>query len=268
MPNHIHPLAAVDPRAELGDDVTIGPFCSIGPNVCVGDGTQMDSHVTVSGHVRIGEHNRMHPGVVLGGEPQDISYRGSDTRVEIGDHNVFRECVTVNRATEKEDGVTEVGDGCYLMAYSHIAHDCKISNRVILANSVMLGGHVHLHDDVTISGGTGVHHFATIGSYAFVTGLSRVMHDVPPYMLADGSPTRPRCVNVIALKRNNFPADVIKALAEAHRLFYRAKVGLDHARELLRQEGQLVPAVNHFLSFIQNQQEGRHGRSRERRRAA
>ncbi|HND55255.1 MAG TPA: acyl-ACP--UDP-N-acetylglucosamine O-acyltransferase, partial [Pirellulaceae bacterium] len=140
--------------------------------------------------------------------------------------------------------------------------------RIVIANGTLLGGHVHVHDDATLSGAIAVHHFTTVGSFSFVSGLSRVLHDVPPYMLVEGIPSRPRCVNLVALKRNNFPPDVIEALSEAHRLLYRARVGLDHAREMLRSHGLLVPAVNHLLAFIQNQQEGRHGRGRERRRAA
>jgi UDP-N-acetylglucosamine acyltransferase len=168
----------------------------------------------------------------------------------------------------KEEGVTVMGDRCFLMAGCHVAHDCRLGDRIVMANATLLGGHVHIHDDATISGGVAVHHFATIGSFSFVSGLSRVLHDVPPFMLVDGTPTRPRCVNLVALKRNDFPDDIIKALSEAHRLLYRAKVGLDHAREILRGNGLLVPTVNHLLTFVQNQHEGRHGRGRERRRAA
>ena len=137
-----------------------------------------------------------------------------------------------------------------------------------VANATLLGGHVHVYDHATLSGGIGVHHFSTIGRYAFVGGLSRVIHDVPPFMLAEGQPARPRCVNVVALKRNNFSVEAIHCISEAHRLLYRAKVGLDHAREILRNNDKLVPAVNELLNFIQTQQEGKHGRSRERRRAA
>jgi len=268
MSTIISKLADVDPRAEIGSDVEIGPFCVVGPYARIGDGTRLVSQVTLMGHVDIGRHNRICPATVIGGEPQDISYRGSDTRVVIGDNNLIREGVTINRATEKEDGITAVGSNNFLMANSHVAHDCKVGNRVVLANGTLLGGHVHIDDHASISGNACVHHYATVGSYAFVSGLSRVLHDVPPFMLADGMPTRPRCINVVALKRNDFSSDAIKCLAEAHRLIYRAKVGLDHAREILRGNNQLLPHVNQLLAFIQTQQEGRHGRARERRRAA
>jgi UDP-N-acetylglucosamine acyltransferase len=267
MPN-ISPLADVDPKADIAEDVSIGPFCSIGPEVSIGRGTRLVNSVTLLGHVRIGRDNTIYPNVVIGGEPQDISYRGTNTRVVIGDGNVIREGVTINRASEKEDGVTWVGDDNFLMAGCHVAHDCRLGSRIIMANGALLGGHVHVHNDASLSGGVGVHHFTTIGSFSFVGGLSRVLHDVPPYMLCEGAPARPRCINIVALKRNNFSAAVVDALAEAHRLLYRGKVGLDHAREILRGNDQLCPQVNELLSFIQGQTEGRHGRSREARRAA
>ncbi|HEY2761578.1 MAG TPA: acyl-ACP--UDP-N-acetylglucosamine O-acyltransferase [Pirellulales bacterium] len=268
MPTSIAPQAVVDPKAEIGDDVHIGPFCVIGPNVKIGHGTRLENNVTLMGHVTLGEDNQLFPGVVVGAPPQDLSYRGSNTQVVIGDHNVFRESVTINRATEKEDGITRVGSHNFLMACSHVAHDCKVGNHIIMANGTLLGGHVHIYDHATLSGGIGIHHFTTVGRYAFVGGLARVIHDVPPFMLAEGHPARPRCINVVALKRNNFSTEAIECLSEAHRLLYRAKVGLDHAREILRTNDKLVPAVNELLSFIQTQQEGKHGRSRERRRAA
>lgn len=268
MATYIGEHAAIDSRAEIDHDVEIGPFCVIGPHVRIGRGTRLENGVTVMGHVTIGQDNHFYPGVVIGGEPQDLSYRGSETQVVIGDHNTLREGVTINRATEKEDGVTSLGNHNFLMACSHVAHDCRLGSHIVIANGVLLGGHVHIHDHASLSGGVAVHHYATIGSYSFVAGLSRVLHDVPPFMLVDGHPTRPRCINVVALKRKNFSPEAVNCLAEAHRLLYRAKVGLDHAREILRGNDQLVPQVNELLSFVQNQQEGQHGRARERRRAA
>ena len=261
-------MAAVDPQAKIAAGANIGPFCVIGPDAEIGRGTILHNNVTVMGKVTIGEHNVIYPNVVIGAEPQDLSFQGSVTQVIIGDRNVFREGVTINRGTEKEDGITSVGDDGFYMAGCHIAHDCRVGSRVVMANGSMLGGHVHIHDQVTISGMVGIHHFTTVGSYSFVGGLSRVLHDVPPFMLVEGIPARPRCVNVVALKRNDFPADHIKALAEAHRLIYRAKVGLEQARELMRGNDGLIPPVNHLLTFVQEQQEGRHGRSRDFRRAA
>lgn len=268
MSTYVADNVAIDPRAEIDEDVEIGPFCVIGPDVRIGRGTRLLNQVTLMGQVTIGRYNKIFPGTVIGAEPQDVSYQGSATEVVIGDHNVFREGVTINRATEKEEGVTTVGDHNYLMANCHVAHDCRLGSRIILANGTLLGGHVHIEDYAALSGTACVHHYTTIGTYAFVGGLSRVLHDVPPYMLAEGQPTRPRCINVVALKRNDFSPEAIRSLSEAHRLIYRAKVGLDHAREILRGNDQLLPQVNQLLAFIQNQQEGKHGRARERRRAA
>ncbi|HEX4000825.1 MAG TPA: acyl-ACP--UDP-N-acetylglucosamine O-acyltransferase [Pirellulales bacterium] len=259
---------SIDPRAEIADDVEIGPFSVVGPHVRIGRGTRLENNVTLMGRVTIGRDNHIFPGVVIGGHPQDISYRGTDTQVIIGDGNVIREAVTINRASEKEDGITSVGSHNFLMGGCHVAHDCRLGDHIIIANATLLGGHVRIHDHASLSGGVAVHHYATLGSYSFTAGISRVLHDVPPYMLSDGNPARPRCINVVALKRNDFSTETIHCLAEAHRLLYRAKVGLDHAREILRSNDQLVPHVNALLSFIQDQQEGKHGRARERRRAA
>ncbi|MBN1589365.1 MAG: acyl-ACP--UDP-N-acetylglucosamine O-acyltransferase, partial [Pirellulales bacterium] len=253
MATYISEQASVDSRARIEDDVHIGPFCVVGPEAHIGRGTRLESNVTLMGRVTLGEDNHLYPGAVIGGDPQDISYAGSDTQVIIGDHNLIRECVTINRGSEKEDGVTWVGNHNFLMACCHVAHDCHVGSHCIITNNSLLGGHVHLHDHATLSGAVAVHHFATVGSYAFVAGCSAVRHDVPPYMLSEGFPSRPRCINVVALKRNNFAPEVINALAEAHRLLYRAKVGLDHAREILRGNDMLVPDVNHLLSFVQYQ---------------
>lgn len=268
MATSIAANAWVDPRAQIDEDVEIGPFCTIGPNVRIKSGTRLLNAVTLMGHVDLGHDNVLYANTVIGGEPQDLSYGGSNTKVEIGDSNVFRESVTVNRATEKEDGITRIGDHNYFMAGSHVAHDCKLGNRIIIANATLLGGHVHVQDHASLSGGVAVHHYTTIGSYSFIGGLSRVLHDVPPYMLCEGAPARPRCINIVAMKRNQFTTEAIDALAEAHRLLYRAKVGLEAAREVLKGNNRIVPQVASLLAFIEGQQEGRHGRGRELRRAA
>lgn len=260
--------AVVDPRAELDEEVRIGHHCVIGPNIRVGRGTRLENNVTLTGNTTIGRDNHLFPGVVIGAEPQDLSYQGSPTQVIIGDGNVFRESVTINRATEKEDGFTSVGNNCYMMTCSHVAHDCKVGDRVIMANNVMLGGHVHVAHDATLSGGCAVHHFASIGCYSFVSGLSRVLHDVPPYMLVEGFPARPRTVNVVALKRKNFSNEAIKALMEAYRLLYRSRVGMEHARDILSAGKPMLDELRVLFDFIEGSQGGRHGRGRDRRKAA
>jgi UDP-N-acetylglucosamine acyltransferase len=268
MATSISQLAVIDPKAEIDDEVEIGPFCVVGPKVRIGRGTRLENNVTIIGRVTLGQFNHIYPGAVLGGDPQDVTYRGSDTEVIIGDYNILRECVTVNRASEKEEGITRVGSHNFLMACCHVAHDCVLGDRIIIANNTLLAGHVHVHDHASLSGQVAVHHFATIGNYSFVAGCSAVRHDVPPYMLVEGYPAKPRCINSVGLKRNDFSPAVIQALAEAHKLIYRQKVGLDNAWEILRANGHLVPQVNHLLSFIQGQHEGMHGRGRERRLAA
>jgi UDP-N-acetylglucosamine acyltransferase len=154
------------------------------------------------------------------------------------------------------------------MGNAHIAHDCKLGNNIVIANGSLLAGHVHVHDNASISGGCGVHHYVTIGSYCFLATLSRALHDVPPYMLVEGIAAKPRCINIVALKRNNFSSEAIDSLAMANRLLYRSKVGLVHAREILSSKNQLTPEVEHLLSFVAGQSEGKHGRGREQRRAA
>jgi UDP-N-acetylglucosamine acyltransferase len=268
MATTISNLASVDSRAVIEDDVEIGPFCTVGPSVRIGRGTRLENSVTLMGRVTLGEYNHLYPGAVLGGDPQDLSYRGSDTEVIVGDHNIIRENVTINRASEKEDGITRIGNHNFLMACCHVAHDCVLGDSIIIANNSLLAGHVHVHDHASLSGQVAVHHFASIGSYSFVAGCSAVRHDVPPYMLVEGFPAKPRCVNAVGLKRNNFPPSVVFALSEAHKLIFRQKIGLDNAWEILRNNGHLGPQVNHLLSFIQGQHEGQHGRGRERRIAA
>jgi len=268
MATSIAANAWIDPRAEISDDVEIGPFCMVGPGASIGRGSRLLNSVTLMGNVTLGRDNLVYPNVVLGAEPQDLSYHGTDTRVEIGNGNTFREGVTVNCASEKEDGVTRIGDQNFLMAGVHVAHDCQLGNHIVIANGTLLAGHVHVHDHASISGGCAIHHFVTIGSYSFLAALSRALHDVPPYMLVEGIAAKPRCINIVALKRNNFSSKSIDCLAVVNRLLYRSKVGLTHAREILRSKDQITPEVEKLFAFIETQSEGKHGRGREAVRKA
>ena len=267
MPD-IHPTAIIEPGARIAPDAVVGPYCLVSGHAEIGSATVLSNHVTILGDTRIGDRNQIHANCVIGGEPQDLSYQGTRTRVVIGDDNIIREGVTINRATEKESGETTIGNANFLMACSHVAHDCRVGDHVILANGVLLGGHVRVHSHASLSGAVAVHHWATIGSWSFVAGLSRVLHDVPPFMLCEGMPARPRCINVVALKRGGFGPEAVDAITEAYRLLYRAKVGLKSAAEILQSQGMLLPPVSQLIEFLTNQQEGRHGRARERRRAA
>lgn len=267
MASFISPQSSVDPRAEIGDDVYIGPFCVVGPHARIGAGTQLDNNVTISGHVELGENNRLFPGVVIGGEPQDLGYRGEPTKVVIGDGNVFREAVTVNRASTKERGVTTVGSNNFFMAGSHVAHDCNVGSHVVLTNATLLGGHVHVHDRAILAGAVGVHQFTTIGSYSFVGAHVRVLQDVPPFMMVDGTPPRVRCINLVGLKRQGFTPEAIASLQEAHRLLFRLRVGVTKCRETLLEHGRLIPETLHLCDFIEKRYTERHGRSRQQLRS-
>jgi UDP-N-acetylglucosamine acyltransferase len=264
MASLIAETAAVDPRAEIADGVEIGPYCVVGPDVKIGRNTRLIAHVCLLGWVEMGESNVVSPFTVIGGDPQDVSYHGARTKVEIGDHNVIREGVTINRATEKEDGITRLGSHNFLMATSHVAHDCKLGDRITIANGSMLGGHVHVESHASISGGVAVHHYTSIGGYAFVGGQSRIIHDVPRYMLVDGNPSKVRCINVVGLKRNGISPEAIDALHEAHRLIYRAKMNVKQAAPILESHGHLLPEVQKLLDFVDSQHAGKHGRARER----
>lgn len=260
--------AIVDPRAKLAPGVRIGHYCVVGPGVSIGRNTTVANHVTLCGNITIGENNRIFQGAVLGGEPQDLSYQGSDTQVIIGDGNIIREYVTINRASEKEDGTTRLGDNNFLMAHVHLGHDVHVGDRVVMANNVMIGGHVHIGNDITIAGGVGINQFTSIGSLSFISALSRVLHDVPPFMIVEGQPAHPRCVNTIGLKRNGYSEEDVRVLQDAYKLMYRSKVGIESAREQLLNAGPIRPVMRQFFDFIDYSCGGAHGRGRDRRRKA
>ena len=264
--SRISALAHVDPKARLGRGVSIGPFCTVGPDVTIGDDTELESHVSIVGHTVVGARNRFFPATNIGGEPQDKSYRESRTRLIIGDDNVFREGVTVNRGAEKEDHTTRIGSHNLLMANSHVAHNCHIFDNVILVNGVLLGGHVHVHDSAIVSGNSVVHHFSTLGTLSFVSGGCRIPHDIPPYMLAAGSdnPTI-KMINIVGMRRAGTAEQTIQLVKLAFRLFFRRNRSLAVVREKLteRCEGALPTEITRLLTFIEAQQRGHMGRGRE-----
>ena len=268
MSTQIAQTAIVDPRAKIGRNVQVGHFCVIGPDVTIGDNTRLENNVVMAGVVRMGEDNHIFSGCVIGSEPQDTSYRDTDTCVEIGDGNTLREHCTVNRATEKEDGVTRIGDNNYLMTGTHVAHDCKLGDRIVIANNAMLGGHVHVGNDVTFAGGVGVNHFATIGQMSFISAMSRVLHDVPPFMIVDGQPAKPRAINSVGLKRHDYPSDDVRVLTDAYKLLYRSRVGLESAKTELLSRGQIRPVLIHLFDFLDQAAGGIHGRGRHHRKKA
>lgn len=266
MQSGISPLSQVDPRAKIGKGVQIGPFCLVGPDVEIGDETVLTSHVVLTGKTRIGMKNRFSPNCVIGGDPQDVSWQDSETEIRIGDNNIFREGVTVNRGAEKEDGVTRIGNHNMFMANSHVAHNCNIANNVILVNGVLLGGHVHVHDSAIVSGNSVVHHFSTLGRLSFVSGGCRVPHDIPPFMLAAGSDNPElKTINIVGMKRAGISATSIDLVKEAFRLLYRRNRSLEDVRQYFASTlGDIIPLeLSTLLNFVENQKAGRLGRARE-----
>lgn len=268
MANSIHPTAIVDPRAVLEGNVTIGPYSIVSGGTFIGSGTELHNHVTIMGNVRIGRDNQFYPNCVIGGDPQDRGYRGEPTWVVIGDRNVFREAVTVHRGTTKEMGITRVGDDNYIMANGHLAHDVMFGSRIYMANATLLSGHVHVHDDANISGSVGIHHFCTVGSFCFIGGLTKIVTDVPPYMLVDGNPAEVRNVNLVGLRRRGMSNSELQSLNEAYRLLYRARMGTEQARKVLEGHGQMTEATTNLFNFLETQHAGRRGRGREKPRVA
>jgi len=266
METRISPMSQVDPKASIGKGVIIGPFCVVGPNVCLGDGTILHSHVVITGATTVGLNNRFWPNCVIGGDPQDVSWQASETEIVIGDNNIFREGVTVNRGAEKEDGVTRIGNNNMFMANSHVAHNCRIFNNVILVNGVLLGGHVHVHDGAIVSGNSVVHHFSTLGRLSFVSGGCRVPHDIPPFMLAAGSddPTL-KTINVVGMRRAGISNSTIDTIKEAFRLLYRRNRPLDEVRQYFHDslQGTIPIELSMLLTFVENQRAGKLGRARE-----
>jgi UDP-N-acetylglucosamine acyltransferase len=257
----IHPSAVIHPAAQISDNVKIGPYSVCGENVSIGSGTTIGAHVVLDGWCRIGEHNTIHTGAVIGSPPQDMKYKGEKTKLTIGNHNVIREFVTLNIGTKGGGGETKVGDGNLLMAYSHVAHDCIIGNRVVMANAATLGGHVVLEDGVIMSGLSGVHHFVRIGSLSIVGGCSKVLVDIPPYCMVDGRPAKVRGLNVIGLRRSKVPLETRNALKEAYRLLYRSELNIDKALEKIAAEVPDNPEVRHVVEFIKETARGKSGRA-------
>jgi len=272
----IHPTAFVDPQAELGRDVIIGPFCYIGPGVILGDGCRLIAHVTLLGPAEFGPRNTFYPFATLGAAPQDLKYKGGPTRLIVGADNIFREQATAHRGTEvdrRSEGITRIGNHNLLMVGVHVAHDSDIGNDIILANYVQIAGHVRIEDRVVVGGASAMHHFVTVGRAAYVGGMTRVTHDVPPYVKVLGYDQEVRAVNVAGLQRWNVPAESIAALRQAFKLLYARRRGCSPGRtqEALREieSNGLVhdEHVRYLVEFLRRKLEvGVFGRVRERDR--
>jgi len=249
----VHATAIVSPQARLGRDVSIGPYAIVEDGTVIGDGCEIRAHAVVKRHTCLGSGNRVHEGAVLGGEPQDLSFRGHETRLVIGDRNVIREGATIHRST-KEGGATVVGSECFLMAYTHVAHDNRIGDRVILANNVMLAGHVELGERAFLGGGAGVHQFCRVGRLAMVGGNAKVVQDCLPFVITDGHPARARGLNVVGLRRAGVPASQLGTLREAYRLLVRSGLHLDDAIEKMTALGD--PLVDEMIAFVRGSTRG------------
>ena len=226
----IHPTALVDPAAELDSSVSVGPYTLIGPHVRIGAGTTVGAHCVIEGRTTIGAHNRIFQFNSIGAVPQDKKYAGEPTELRIGDHNTIREFCTFNLGVPGAGGLTTVGNHNWIMAYTHIAHDCHVANHTTLANNTTLAGHVNLTDWVTVGGLTGIHQFVSVGEHAMVGFASAVTQDVPPFMLVDGNPLAVRGLNLVGLKRRDFSPARIAAIKQMHKLLYRQGLTLEAAR--------------------------------------
>jgi len=263
MATQIHPTAVVAQGAELGVDVVIGPYSVVGGSVRVGDRTRIGPHVVLDGVTRLGAENIIVGQANLGGPPQDLSYRGEPTWLEIGDRNTIREFVTINRGTIKGGGITKVGHGCLLMACCHVAHDCELGNGVILANGVLLAGHVLVGDGANIGGAAAANQFVSIGRYAYIGGMTRVSQDAPPFMLLEGHQARVRQVNVVGLERAGFERARIEALQAAFRTIYRSGDPQSQSIERLKSDSSATPEVHELCAMLEQQAHGHKGRYRE-----
>lgn len=250
----IHPTAIIEPGAEIGDGCEIGPYCVIGANVQLGPGCWLQHHVSISGPSRIGQANRFFAFGSIGQQTQDLKYVGEPTFLEVGDGNTFREFCTVHRGTAP-GSVTKVGNRGNFLAYSHIAHDCIVGDSVIFSNNGTIAGHVTVEDFAIIGGLTAVHQFCRIGRHAITGGCSKIVQDVPPFMIADGNPAEIRGFNKVGLERHGFTEESVKRIKEAYRTVYRSNLNLQQAVEQLRAEPP-SPEISHLVAFVTSSQRG------------
>jgi UDP-N-acetylglucosamine acyltransferase len=252
----IHPTAIIDPGAELDPTVTVGPYAIIRENVSIGAGTEIGPHVVIEPYVTIAPECRIFQFAALGGIPQAVKFGGEKTYLKIGKGTVIREFVTVHRGTEFGGGITEVGEENYLMAYSHIAHDCKTGRKVILANAATLAGHIDIGDHVTVGGLVAIHQFVRIGDYAYVGGKSAVVKDIPPYVIAAGDRATLHGLNTVGLKRHGMSQGTLSQLKKAYRIIFRIGLTLNESVERVRAEVELVPEVVAFIEFLKSSNRG------------
>jgi UDP-N-acetylglucosamine acyltransferase len=251
----IHPSAIVDGRAEIGAGTIVGPYCVIGAEVALGQDCWLQHHVTLSGPTRAGARNKFYAYCSIGQQTQDLKYQGEPTYLDIGDENTFREFVTINRSTTSE-GKTRVGSRGNFLAYSHIGHDCTVGDEVVFSNNGTLAGHVQVGNHAVMGGLTAVHQFCRIGRFAIMGGCSKIVQDVPPFMIADGNPAEIRGVNLVGLERQGFTPESVKWIKEAFRLIYRSKYNTRQAMEAIRKELPQNEEITQIIEFIGQSERG------------
>jgi UDP-N-acetylglucosamine acyltransferase len=256
----IHPTAIIDPTAELGAGVSVGPYAVVGPRVTIGEGCRIGSHAVIESNDRIGRNCGISSFASIAAPPQDLKFRGEDTWVEIGDDVIVREFATINRGTVTGHGVTRVGNQCMIMAYVHIAHDCSVGNRVIMANAATLAGHIEIEDGAFIGGLSAIHQFVKVGTLAIVGGMSGISQDVPPYVKAVGSRQgRNRSLfglNVVGLQRAGMAPETISTLKKAYRAIFLAKAPLKEAVDRAEAEVEQIPEVRRLIAFVRSSERG------------
>ena len=252
----IHPTAIISSEANLEEGVEIGPYSIIGSDVNIGKNTIIGPHVVIDSQTDIGTGCRIFQFASIGAVPQDLKFKGEATRTIIGNYNTIREYVTIHRATSADIGVTIMGDYNLLMAYCHVAHNCKLGNRIVMANAANLAGHIHVEDNAIIGGLTGIHQFTRIGAHCIIGGCSAVAKDVPPFTMASGNMAKLYGLNMVGLKRRNFSADTIQSLKQAYRLVFRSSLLLKTAIAKVKAEVADIPEVRQFIDFIDNSQRG------------
>lgn len=251
----IHPTAVVHPNARIGEGCSIGPYCVIGEHVVLGAACNFHSHVVIDGHTTLGARNEIFPFASIGSQTQDLKWKGGVSRVEIGDDNTFREYVTVNRATA-DGGVTRIGSHNHILAYAHIAHDCTLGNHIVMSNVATLAGHIIVEDHAVIGGLAAVHQFCRIGRMSIIGGCSKVVQDVPPFMLVDGNPAETRTINKVGLERNGISEETQNALKQAYRVLFRDGLAISKALERIETELPPVPELQHLIRFARNSERG------------
>jgi len=253
----IHPTAIIDPKAEIGEGVEIGPYSVIEKDVTIGEGTTIGPHVVIREGTRIGKRCHIFQFSSIGEAPQHFAYKGEETSLLIGDQNIFREFVTLHRGTAHGGGKTVIGNGNFFMAYSHVAHDCNIGNHVVMANGATLGGHILIEDHAIIGGLVAIHQFCRIGAHAFIAGVSGILSDIVPYVLAQGAPATLFGLNAVGLKRSRFSEETVRALKKAYRIIFRSALTLEKAMKRVEEdEISQIPEVQHLIDFIKNSKRG------------